>query len=146
MAEDAIYNRPLDTTALTATESPIQDVSGLPNKDDLSYARPPPISQTSSRASSENRGSDDGLNSSVAGDAQNATTQQPQQKRMPRKLTKNRGNSESGIEKPALPAASPSSMTRNSVGVEGGQAERSRSVLTKRGPQKQSSTNLNELG
>src|SRR5687767_617968 len=58
MGDNAIYNRPLDSTSLASKESPIQDVTVTNQEPDSSYTRPPTVMShsSSSRASSENRG------------------------------------------------------------------------------------------
>lgn len=123
-----MFKQPLDPVAMRAKDSPVyskehQESPQIPIRDNPSYSMPSANDLTLSRASSEHRSVDTG--SVVDGSSLNA------QKRMPRKLTKNRGNSDSNMERPAVTG-------------ERAQSEKPRGLLTKKGPQRQSSATLAE--
>ncbi|KAK7398052.1 Chk1 protein kinase [Neonectria punicea] len=128
MQESTVFKQPLDPVAMRAKDSPVyskehQETPPVPVRDNPSYSLPSVNDLTPSRASSEHRSIDTG--SLVDGSSLST------QKRMPRKLTKNRGNSDSNIERPVVTG-------------ERAQGEKTRGLLTKKGPQRQSSTSLAE--
>jgi hypothetical protein len=150
MQDQAVFNQPLDHTSYQAKDSPTfelqqPDSSAPPqvSRDNATQS----IASTSrapSRASSDNRSSD-------IGDPLVETQSQQQQKRRPRKLTKSRGNSDVTID-PATTtmrnrasAESPAAAEKSAIVVEK-ITERTRGVLTKRGSQNKSGTNLAEQG
>jgi hypothetical protein len=123
MQEEAVFNQPVDPTALRAQDSPVYNRE-QPGPSPLtirgssphSMHMPPP-----SRVSSDDRSID------TASIADSSTSQS--QKRIPRKLIKTRRSSESNSERPSLAGIS---------------NDKSRGVLKK--PQRQSTTNLVEEG
>lgn len=150
MGEDAIFNRPLDATSLASKESPIQEVSAMSPSKDPSYSRPPTTTSFSSdsRASSETRGRPEenlrptNSNSSLSQSTSSTTKSGGSgSKRLPRKLTKNRVNSETSLERlgntaqspaPASNGQQPQSPQLLPQQQERSSTERARSVLTKR--------------
>ncbi|CAJ0552040.1 Ff.00g060190.m01.CDS01 [Fusarium sp. VM40] len=123
MQEEAVFNQPVDPTALQAQDSPVysREQPGpspltIRGSSPHSMHMPPP-----SRVSSDDRSID------TASIADSSTSQS--QKRIPRKLIKTRRSSESNSERPSL------------AGVPN---DKSRGVLKK--PQRQSTTNLVEEG
>ncbi|KAF7535257.1 hypothetical protein G7Z17_g13234 [Cylindrodendrum hubeiense] len=128
MQESAVFNQPLNPESLGASDSPIFSKEHpasppIPIRDNPSYSIPSTTDLTLSRASSENQSIDVG--SMADGSSTNT------HKRLPRKLTKTRGNSDSNAERPsAIGERAPS--------------EKTRGLLTKKGPQRHSSTSLAE--
>ncbi|KAF4980620.1 hypothetical protein FZEAL_3433 [Fusarium zealandicum] len=121
MQEGAVFNQPIDPTALQAQDSPVY---GREHTE-----RPPmALQDTSARSAAPSLASSDSRSIDMVSMADSSSSQQ--HKRQPRKLTKNRRNSESYGERPAL-AGTP--------------IEKSKSVLRK-GMQRQSSTSLVEDG
>jgi hypothetical protein len=123
MQEEAVFNQPVDQTALQAQDSPVY------NREEQ---EPSPLairgsSPHSMNASALGRVSSDDRSIDTASIADSSTSQS--QKRLPRKLVKNRRNSESNSERPSLSNVS---------------NDKSRGVLKK--PQRQSTTNLVEEG
>ncbi|KAF5021441.1 hypothetical protein F66182_6535 [Fusarium sp. NRRL 66182] len=123
MQEGAVFNHPVDQTALQAHESPVF------NKE---QQEPSPLairgsSPNSANTTTPSRVSSDGRSVDTASIADSSTSQS--QKRLPRKLTKYRRNSESNSERPS---------------VSGFSNDKSRGVLKK--PQRQSTTSLAEDG
>lgn len=123
MQEEAVFNHPVDQTALQAHDSPVF------NKEQRG---PSPLairgsSPHSTDAAAPSRMSSDDRSIDSASIADSSTSQS--QKRFPRKLTKQRRSSESNSERPSLTGFS---------------NDKSRSVLKK--PQRQSTTNLVEEG
>ncbi|ENH68716.1 Hybrid signal transduction histidine kinase K [Fusarium oxysporum f. sp. cubense race 1] len=122
MQEEAVFNQPVDQTALQAQDSPVYNREQEPSP--LAIRGSSPHSMNASglgRVSSDDRSID------TASIADSSTSQS--QKRLPRKLVKNRRNSESNSERPSLSNIS---------------NDKSRGVLKK--PQRQSTTNLVEEG
>ena len=126
MRDGAVFNQPLDATSLQAKDSPVLEVStgdgsmstSIPGRDYLNQSS----SSTSlalSRSSSESRISN-------MGSAAESSSQPP--KRQPRKLTKNRGNSDTIVDKTVSDKAAPDKST-----------ERHKGVLTKKAPQQKGS-------
>lgn len=121
MEEAAIFNRPITSPGLEAQESPALGIaagaSSIPIRDAASYSKTTTnTSGEQARTSSENRS--DG---SIA-----ETSASQSQKRQPRRLTKHRSSgSEVNLEK--LSAEKPA-------------IEKSKGVLTKKGPQRQGAT------
>ncbi|KAH8706560.1 hypothetical protein BGZ61DRAFT_350691 [Ilyonectria robusta] len=126
MQESAVFNQPLDPDAMQAKDSPMftKEHPGsppIPIRDNPSYSMPSVNDLALSRTSSENRSIDVG--SLADGSSTNS------HKRQPRKLTKTRGNSDSNAERPSATG-------------ERAPSEKTRGLLTKKGPQRQSSTSL----
>ncbi|KAL2694372.1 hypothetical protein Neosp_000949 [[Neocosmospora] mangrovei] len=126
MQEEAVFNQPIDYTSLQAQDSPVysKEHTHAPEPVPLTIRDSSPHSTTTaglSRVSSDSRSVD--FAPSVDGASQ-------QHKRLPRKLTKNRRNSESNSERPSL-ASTPTDKPKG---------------LLKKTPQRQSSTNLVEDG
>lgn len=126
MQESAVFNQLLDPDAMQAKDSPIftKEHPGsppIPIRDNPSYSMPSVNDLALSRASSENHSIDVG---SLA-DGSSTNTH----KRLPRKLTKTRGNSDSNAERPSATG-------------ERAPSEKTRGLLTKKGPHRQSSTSL----
>lgn len=149
MGENAIYNRPLDATSLMSKESPIQDASALNQEPDPTYVRPPTINShsSSSRASSENRGRSGEYPRSLTSNGFNVGSSSGNAKRMPKKLTKNRGASESSVERPSGIGPPPIAVQpQQQPTLERAHTEKPRGVLTKRVPQRQSTNASNDGG
>ncbi|KAH7156977.1 hypothetical protein EDB81DRAFT_881270 [Dactylonectria macrodidyma] len=128
MQESAVFNQPLDQESMRANDSPIygKEHPGsplIPVRDTSSYSMSSTNDLTPSRASSENHSVE--ASSITDGSSSNPF------KRLPRKLTKTRGNSESSTEKPSVGG------DRSSCGT-------TRGLLTKKGPHRQSSASLAE--
>jgi hypothetical protein len=128
MQEEAVFNQPIDYTSLQAQDSPVysKEHAHAPEPVPLTIRDSSPHSTTAaalSRVSSDSRSVD--FAPTVDG-----APQQQQHKRLPRKLTKNRRNSESNSERPSL-ASTPTEKTKG---------------LLKKAPQRQSSTSLVEDG
>lgn len=120
MQEEAVFNQPVDQTALQAQDSPVFNREQEPSPLAIRGSSPHSIHTSGlGRVSSDDRSVD------TASIADSSTSQS--QKRLPRKLIKNRRNSESNSERPSL------SNVYN---------DKSRGVLKK--PQRQSTTNLVE--
>ncbi|KAM5351886.1 hypothetical protein ACJ41O_004609 [Fusarium nematophilum] len=122
--EGAVFNHPIDPTALQAQDSPVygnehQELPPVPIRDGSPH---------STNRVAPSRASSDGRSIDAASLADGSSPQLL--KRLPRKLTKNHRSSESNSERPTL-AGTPS--------------DKSKGVL-KKAPQRQSSTSLIEDG
>ncbi|KAF7551048.1 hypothetical protein G7046_g7830 [Stylonectria norvegica] len=140
LQDEAVFNQPVDSTSLLASDSPIygtdheKDLLDIPIRDSTSYSLSTTTGIPPSRTSSETRSSDTGT----------APSSEPQ-KRLPRKLTKARGNSESNSnEKPKAQRNSDVNNNNEKPSVDRALADKPKGVLTKKG--RQSAINLVEDG
>lgn len=117
MQEDAVFNMPLDSTSLQASDSPVFSANHDGQKSlpmHLPALTPNSTNHSDSQAFSE-------ANTPEAVPTVDPTTTQSS-KRQPRKLTKNRGNSDAHLDNDVKPAVAE-------------KAEKHKGVLTKKPPQ-----------
>jgi signal transduction histidine kinase/predicted ATPase/DNA-binding response OmpR family regulator/serine/threonine protein kinase len=131
MEEATTFNRPLESMALEASDSPLLSVkdgsvmSALPElSSNANRASTTSLTSSQSQTSSESRPSDVG--------SQDAPSMQSQ-KRARRRLTKNKGGSDVSVQEQTQPLSQPSPPPPL---AERTSAERPRGVLTKKPPQR----------
>ena len=147
MRDGAVFNQPLDESSLHAKESPM--LERQPSDTSTLTPGTGPIRNTSSSSLlALSRTSCDSRTSNV-GSTTDGSSQQ--QKRLPRKLTKSRGNSDANVERrdgdKTKPRGNSDSLTEKfSMDKLDKLADRTKGVLTKKGPQPKTTTTAVEDG